>query len=331
MNRFSLDEYNRYHPYYDWYDHYEVYGVSGVSTNCYDPNDPESCNCTDRCVSVGQKECEGNAVKTCGNHDDDECLEWSLPVPCGQNEVCQDGQCHSDCSDDDYEDNDSFDQASPLTDADLQICSGDDDWFRIEASSGDTLAVEIFFSHSGGDLDMELFHQNNLEQSLATGVSATDNERISRELEADGVYYLKVYGYNSARNSYRMTIDLTRGDDPPPDECTDSFEPNDVTESAAVIQAGNYEALRICEGDEDWFALELQAGQTVSVLVSFSHASGDLDIQLLDVSQGNIDSGISVDDDESIEFTVSDAGTYYLKVYGYNNAVNSYDLAVSMN
>ncbi len=55
--------------------------------------------CSDECSVAGATQCQGNAVQTCGNYDDDACMEWSTPVPCDAGLVCSVGQCQTVCQD----------------------------------------------------------------------------------------------------------------------------------------------------------------------------------------------------------------------------------------
>ena len=48
--------------------------------------------CTDACTA-GVKACSGDGIRTCVDSNGDGCTEWSETVPCGSNEVCQDGAC----------------------------------------------------------------------------------------------------------------------------------------------------------------------------------------------------------------------------------------------
>jgi hypothetical protein len=60
--------------------------------------------CTDECEE-GARACHDDAVRTCGQHDGDPCLEWSADDPCAEGETCVDGRCearqcteeHEDC------------------------------------------------------------------------------------------------------------------------------------------------------------------------------------------------------------------------------------------
>jgi len=102
-------------------------------------------------------------------------------------------------------DNNNLDEAIRVGNAgtynELSICDNDNiDWYRISATVGSG-TVRIEFSHTEGDLDMELYNSGG--SVIATGHSTTDNE----EVESPGsVRYLKVYGYNGATADYRLII-----------------------------------------------------------------------------------------------------------------------------
>ncbi len=57
-----------------------------------------SVGCKDECSTYGALRCDGSAVRRCGNHDADACLEWGDPVPCGVGETCSNGVCSTGCS-----------------------------------------------------------------------------------------------------------------------------------------------------------------------------------------------------------------------------------------
>ncbi len=89
--------------------------------------------------------------------------------------------------------------------------TGDTDWFRFELASQGTESDRIFlgFDQTEGDLDAVLYvlEPDGTLTEVAEGDSTTDNEIISlKDLDA-GVYYLKVFGYNSATNFYTLKLD----------------------------------------------------------------------------------------------------------------------------
>jgi len=63
-----------------------------------------SAACVDECTE-GETDCEEGGVRSCGQHDDDACLEWSPVEACAEGWDCEDGACvetqcldaHEDC------------------------------------------------------------------------------------------------------------------------------------------------------------------------------------------------------------------------------------------
>jgi hypothetical protein len=49
--------------------------------------------CAAECESEGESMCTGSAIATCGDHDEDDCLEWGEEAPCPGGESCVDGEC----------------------------------------------------------------------------------------------------------------------------------------------------------------------------------------------------------------------------------------------
>jgi len=113
------------------------------------------------------------------------------------------------CVDDGYEENDTCGaarKATPGTYRNLQICSGDEDWFAIDLKAGDAMTVTILFSHAQGDLDMRLY-DTDCSTQRAYGGSTTSNEEMSYTATADGTYSINIYGFQGAENSYDMVVE----------------------------------------------------------------------------------------------------------------------------
>ncbi|MFH1812306.1 MAG: PPC domain-containing protein [Pseudomonadota bacterium] len=109
----------------------------------------------------------------------------------------------------------------------------------------------------------------------------------------------------------------------------DSYEPND-TSAAATVHALAAMPGRICAGNEDWFSLTLSAGQTAIVRLGSRYSLGDLDLYLVDGTGTELERSFTTRDVESIDFTATAAGTYYLRVAGFNGAATSYILGADI-
>ncbi len=109
----------------------------------------------------------------------------------------------------------------------------------------------------------------------------------------------------------------------------DAYENNDSQNNAVQLTPSIY-ALEICgTSDSDWFSIDLLAGQTLDAVIDFSHASGDLDMELF-VGSTSFGVSESTDDFEALSYTASGNTTVDLHIYGYQGAQNAYDLTVDV-
>ncbi len=113
----------------------------------------------------------------------------------------------------------------------------------------------------------------------------------------------------------------------------DRFEPNDLRATASAVSQGVEDELTLCAFDQDWFAIETAAGDTVTIDAFFDHAVGDLDLRAYDplVSASiPVASSTSTDDDERLVITTPLPTTLYVRVAGYGGASAPYMLEVEL-
>ncbi|MBW4492767.1 MAG: pre-peptidase C-terminal domain-containing protein [Oscillatoria princeps RMCB-10] len=240
--------------------------------------------------------------------------------------------------DDIYEENDSLETASDLrqlsaganTFEDLVIQSGDDDWFKFSLGGigqfGDALSIDFY--HGFGDLDLALYDADGNYISGSAGV--TDNETISLQGLQAGDYYAQIYGFAGASNNYSLTINSTLGSSA---LGGDYLESNDSFDTATELrEAQTLTGLSVHEAsNDDYFKFTLnEDGQfDDSVTINFTHASGDLDLELYNSDQELVASSGGVGDWESISLNGLIADDYFVRVVGYAGATNPYyDLTV---
>ena len=235
----------------------------------------------------------------------------------------------STCDDDTEENNDSREDAALIAFGDLPgltICPMDDDWFAVELNDSEALTASLSFTHADGDIDLQIVNEEGTV--IGASVSFTDGEEVTIDpVEGAGLVYVRVYGFLGASNAYDMT--LTRIDAPNPCE-DDTFEPNDSSESPAPLDPGSYDDLQICPRDDDWFAVQVDQGEIIDLLVLFDHNAGDIDVSLRDPSGALIGFSVDTDDDEEITLRAQTTGTYLVRVYGFDGATNSYAMALDI-
>jgi hypothetical protein len=129
-----------------------------------------------------------------------------------------------------------------------------------------------------------------------------------------------------------------------PDGCDDDlFEGdagNDTDGAATGVDDHNgtgeqYAGLVACPGNEDWYRIDIAAGDGLEADVHFTHANGDIDVALYkldaDGTLAFVDGSVGVDDDETVyERRAATDTTYYVKVYGFDPVRNTYGLTVNV-
>lgn len=227
--------------------------------------------------------------------------------------------------DDRFEPNDDLATSTPVSTGeydDLTITSDDRDYFQIDLEQGENVSFTAEFEHANGDLDMIVTDPQN--DTIAGSYSITDNETISFTAPEDGRYDIIVYGWDGATNVYDLQV-----------EREDRLEPNDNYSTSWPIEVdctctASYSDLSITSNDRDHFHWELDQGEEVSITAAFEHADGDLDMVVTDPQNDTVAGSYSVSDNETVSFTASESGRYDIVVYGYDGAMNSYELVTSM-
>jgi hypothetical protein len=243
------------------------------------------------------------------------------------------------CGDDEFEPNNTSEQAQKITDgtfANLSICDTavspiDEDWFELLLESNELVTATISSDHELGNLDLRLYKAGYYSEPLAKQPSSDDVESINYLASSPGTYHLRVFGTDSWKYAvpYEMMVERSSGGG-----CTDQYEPNDSISSFAMIEGGLLDGtviagLSLCEGDEDFYGFSLSKGDSVIASIAFENDNGDLDLELFNDSGGLLDKSAEVSDLESV---ISDgvpvAGTYLLRVSGFQGAANDYTLEV---
>ncbi len=198
---------------------------------------------------------------------------------------------------DDLEPNDSMSQASKLENLkaeDRTLCGLNDDWIAIPVSLGSLVKVtakfkalretpdpEHVFLPQPDDLQLILFDDRgtetvSIDEGLPLNAPAdlariNKQQRTQREIKTLRVtqemlqtgqnqLYLKVAATEGLEFKYDLEIEVI----PPCSELDDKFESNDSARIAVPITPGNH-PLHICPGNEDWFRIDVQAGDSFFV------------------------------------------------------------------
>jgi hypothetical protein len=190
-------------------------------------------------------------------------------------------------------------------------------------------SVGINFLHNQGDLDIVLYDKDGNFINSSQGVS--DREKISLAGLDAGTYFLQVYGYSGETNpNYNLFLTLP--------ESQDWAEANDIADNAFDLR--NVEGLQSwnplsidAKDDVDWFKFTFEGMATKEHYASilFDQTLGDLEFYLYNATgTTEIASSQTADNLERVDLERLEAGTYLLKVVGYNQATNpNYQLVIN--
>ena len=341
------------------------------------PDDPEPTTDVAACTECGADAQCGDSTNLCarmGTRGESFCLlGCSRDADCGADYLCSPsditsiggrkarvclpdaGTCKpetvSSCEDDAFEENDNASLAvnatalSPGKQGSLVSCADgstkDEDWYRLEVA--DISEVRIVLDGAlDSDLDVMLLDDAGNTLGLAE-TTQSDEELIA--CVGPGTYFVRVYSFGFARNPYSITYSSRTTDCDVPRACEpDTFENDDgpgkarfIDWKAGVVQSDN----TICGGSDDWYRIQLGAGEMFAVEATFIHrtAAEDLDFHFLDsegvdltpcseadTSTCSAFQGQSLDSDEYYDFTAEQSGTYFLVVHGFAGAENHYDI-----
>ncbi len=322
---------------------------------------PKDNTCVDRgTICVTDEDClqsqicfNGSCIYQCENACDTNadcagqelCRNGCCDMPCYSDydclsgETCVSGWCVEQitCVDDGYEDNDTSAAATVLptpatgTPDDypgLAACSRDDDWYAVVVPAGHVIMVDIFFSDSLGDVDMYLYDSPN-GSSVDSSSSVSDDEMVVGEfVQVNTTYYVKVYGWSGAENTYDMRVTVMES----PCADDDVFEDNDTWNTAAQLPLPAFEVpdeypdLALC--DDDWYEIDVPAGVLLRVTIEFEDDLGNLDMKLYEDPDGSyMDSSTGYGDQEVVVAQALVQTTFYVKVYSSGDE-NSYLMRV---
>ncbi|MDJ0766339.1 MAG: hypothetical protein QNJ97_25410 [Myxococcota bacterium] len=134
------------------------------------------------------------------------------------------------CKDDEYEENDSIENATSLewpilTEA--TICRNNDDYFKTSLVEGDELIVTVHFLHFLGNIDLIIYDPTG--QKVVSSTSWTDDESLNLFALSTGEYTIHVFGPPNStwpfyKNNYQLEIEVVRNHIDTKPNTVDEFE-----------------------------------------------------------------------------------------------------------
>ncbi|RLM49181.1 PPC domain-containing protein [Halorubrum sp. Atlit-28R] len=220
---------------------------------------------------------------------------------------------------DQFAPNDGFNSAATLSEgfSDARIVGGESDFYQIEANETDALNVDISSADNLGNLRLVLYDPDR-QELVSDGNSNFGGISFNLKAPESGTYYVEVAGQEQQTTSnYTLDTDIIT-----PAE-NDQFAPNDGFNSAATLSEGFSDA-RIVGGESDFYQIEANTTDAISVDISNADNLGDLQLVLYGpdrqelVSDGNSNFG-----GISFNLKAPESGTYYVEVSGQSQQTTS--------
>lgn len=220
--------------------------------------------------------------------------------------------------------------SSGVTNSAAITTTTDNDYFKIVTTGASNIVYNLV-GPSGVDYDMTIL--NSAGTSVGSGTGSTATETVTLNNQAAGTYYIRVYGYSGANSATCYTVKATATAVATGCASTYDVSTNGTATGAATIPFNtDVTGLISPSGDNDYYKFVITTGGTATITLGTLPA--DYDVRLYS-SNGTTQLAISENGgttSETITRTYS-AGTYYVRVYGYNNAnnaANCYTLKVQL-
>ncbi|MCA8906594.1 MAG: PPC domain-containing protein [Rhodospirillaceae bacterium] len=220
--------------------------------------------------------------------------------------------------------------AGGIVSGNLEV-SGDRDWFAIDLAPGAPVEISLEGAPTGAgslsDPFLAVYNANGEEIAYNDDSNGTFNSFLLLTVDSAGTYYVSAEAFGSATGTYTLSVTAT--------------EPLDDDFAAAIDGAGTVTpgqpatgAIEI-GGDEDWFALQVTAGQRYVIDMEGTPTNAgslpDPYLYLYDDTGAEIDwnDDGGLDFNSRLTFTPDATGTVYIGAAAYAGNVGTYTLTVA--
>ena len=211
----------------------------------------------------------------------------------------------------------------------------DQDYYKFTIDGTQSYGIEVAFSNSDGDLDIDLLDDKGYW--IDGSDSADDDEYISLAGLSAGTYVLHAYGYDGATLEDYSIIFKEEGSSDA-QLTLDAFEDNNTSDNAydlgtidtesAITALPDLTSLNIDKAsDEDWFKFTYDGSTRLDVSITFDEDAADLDLELYKEGEIWLDGSYGIEGTEEISLIGLTSGTYYVRIAEYyGSTLENYSL-----
>lgn len=205
----------------------------------------------------------------------------------------------------------------------------DHDWYRVTLTAGTRYTIHTTLLSGGGNPDTFLTVRDSAGVDLASDDDGGNGTYSLVDFTAPttGIYFVDAGTYaamgQSSSGSYRLSIAavLPTG--------ADSVVATTATTGALALN-GSIDGNIDTNGDHDWYAITLTAGQTYIFRTGGIVPDGAVDTTLTLRDAASAELATNDDAGEgaysAVRFTATSSGTYYLDVGGFSSATGAFNL-----
>ena len=215
---------------------------------------------------------------------------------------------------------------------------GDEDWFAVTLEAGQTYRIDLegHWTGAGTLYSPYLRGVHDAEGNLIDGTTndnggARENSRMTFRADASEIYYVAAGAYGDREGTYTLSVtDVTDG--VPEDDYADA-----TSTTGSLTVGGSAMGKVDYEGDEDWFAVTLEAGQNYRIDLKGSQAGAgtlyDPYLRGVHDAEGNLLDGTTNDNGGNFKYSLvyfkaDVAGPYYVAAGARGDLEGTYTLSV---
>ena len=192
------------------------------------------------------------------------------------------------------------------------------EWFKIQVQAGQVITASIAYDDQAvaTNLDLALWNSTGTNEVVVSAQREDLDggaEALRYGVAGADTFFIQVRGFtDSERIPYTLNVDVAA----PPACRDDKFEENDSAGAPQPLPVGVREdGLQVCGSDPDFYLIDVDANQIVTVKTFGKFADGNIDLRITPVAGGTqVASGVSMQDDEFAFFETQGAGQFVVEV-----------------
>jgi hypothetical protein len=191
----------------------------------------------------------------------------------------------------------------------------------LSSSSVTASSATVSWSAASGAVSYDVDYKTNASGTWTNAATGTTSLSVNLSgLAASTLYDWRVRTNCSSSSSSYAQAQFTTQAAP---GCGTAFEPNESIAAAATISAGvGNQAAITTSTDNDYFRIVTTG--SANITFTLAGPSGvDFDMTVYNSGGTQIGSGTSSSANETVSLTNQPAGTYYVRIYGYNGATSA--------